>query len=224
MKPFDWKSEKSIKKWKEIFGDRKYDVRVIKRRFCAMLENDWLLRKDSLLLRDALCEFLEEYYGKIRFLEEKTIGKVRADMIAVLPEPIVSVAMSKNPNLRVALNVTDEWTGAVGSDSLVQGCIVVRAAFLEEHPAEVAKFLEEYKASIEYLNANVAEASAMVVDLGIYAGAPAVAEKAIPKCNIVYMDGKEMETALSAFLSAMYDINPASVGGQLPAADFYYKK
>ena len=46
-------------------------------------------------------------------------------MVAVLPEPIVSVAMSKNPNLRVALNITDEWTGAVGSDSLVQGCIVV---------------------------------------------------------------------------------------------------
>jgi len=145
-------------------------------------------------------------------------------MVAVLPEPIVSVAMSKNPNLRVALNITDEWTGAVGSDSLVQGCIVVRTAFLEEHPAEVAKFLEEYKASIEYLNANVAESSVMVVDLGIYAGAAAVAEKAIPKCNILYMDGSEMESALSAFLSAMYDINPASVGGQLPAADFYYKK
>lgn len=28
MKPFDWKSEKSIKKWKEIFGDRKFNKLV----------------------------------------------------------------------------------------------------------------------------------------------------------------------------------------------------
>lgn len=145
-------------------------------------------------------------------------------MIAVLPEPVLSVAMNKNANLRVALDLTDEWSQNKGSASLVQGCIVVRTAFLEEHPAEVAKFLEEYKASIEFLNSNVADAANMVVDLGIYAGAAAVAEKAIPKCNIVYMDGEEMQTALSAFLEVMYGVAPASVGGKLPEADFYYKK
>ena len=61
-----------------------------------MLENDWLLRKDSLLLRDALCEFLEEHYGKIRFLEEKTIGKVRADMIAVLPDGLLGIEIKSH--------------------------------------------------------------------------------------------------------------------------------
>lgn len=145
-------------------------------------------------------------------------------MIAVLPEPVLSVAMSKNANLRVALDLTNEWTDAMGSNSLVQGCIVVRTAFLEEHPVEVAKFLEEYKVSIDFLNANVADAAAMVVDLGIYAGATAVAERAIPKCNIVYMDENEMETALSAFLASLYEIAPASVGGKLPDSNFYYKK
>ncbi len=145
-------------------------------------------------------------------------------MIAVLPEPVLSVAMSKNAGLRVALDLTEEWSKNSETPSLVQGCIVVRSAFLEEHPAEVAKFLEEYKASIAFLNANVAETAAMVVDLGIYAGAAAVAEKAIPKCNIVYMDGEEMQTALSAFLEVMHSVAPASVGGKLPEADFYYKK
>lgn len=145
-------------------------------------------------------------------------------MIAVLPEPVLSVAMNKNANLRVALDLTNEWTAATGSNSLVQGCIVVRTAFLEEHPAEVNKFLEEYKASIEYLNENVAEASQLVVDLGIYAGAAAIAEKAIPKCNIAYIDGAEMKDALSTFLSTMFAINPASVGGSLPTDDFYYSK
>lgn len=61
-----------------------------------MLENDWLLRKDSLLLRDALCEFFEEHYGKIRFLEEKTIGKVRADMIAVLEDGLCGIEIKSH--------------------------------------------------------------------------------------------------------------------------------
>ena len=145
-------------------------------------------------------------------------------MIAVLPEPVLSVAMSKNSNLRVALDLTEEWSKNSETPSLVQGCIVVRTAFLEDHPVEVTKFLEEYKTSIEFLNTNVSEASSMVVDLGIYAGAAAVAEKAIPKCNIVYMDGEEMQAALSSYLEVMHGIAPASIGGKLPDANFYYKK
>ncbi len=62
----------------------------------SLLENDWLLRKDTLPLRDALCEFLEEKYGKIRFLEEKTIGKVRADMICVLPDGLLGVEIKSH--------------------------------------------------------------------------------------------------------------------------------
>ena len=145
-------------------------------------------------------------------------------MIAVLPEPVLSVAMSKNADLRAALDLTAEWSKNGEQSSLVQGCIVVRTAFLEEYPEEVAKFLEEYRSSIEFLNNNVAEASAMVVDLGIYTGAAAVAEKAIPKCNIVYMDGEQMQAALSSFIEVMYGVAPASIGGKLRADEFYYKK
>ena len=60
------------------------------------LENDWLLRKDTLPLRDALCDFFEERYGKIRFLEEKNIGKVRADMIAVLEDGLCGIEIKSH--------------------------------------------------------------------------------------------------------------------------------
>ena len=144
--------------------------------------------------------------------------------LAVLPEPLVTIVKSANADVKVALDLTEEWNKVSPENSLVQGCIVVRTAFLEEHPAEVNKFLAEYKSSIEFLNENVAEAAKLVVDLGIYAGAAAIAEKAIPKCNITYVDGDAMEDALSEFLSTLYEINPTAVGGKLPAEDFYYKK
>jgi len=150
------------------------------------------------------------------------VAASEAGMIAVLPQPVLTVAMSKNANLRLALDLTAEWKNAVGSDSLVQGCIVVRNEFLNAHTNEVLKFMEEYKASIEFLNANPTEASEMVVELGIYTGAAAVAAKAIPSCNIVYIDGEEMKTALSAFLETMFDFKAASVGGALPADNFYF--
>ena len=142
--------------------------------------------------------------------------------LAVLPEPVLSVAKSKNANLNTVLDLTSEWSAKATDSELVQGCIVVRTEFLENHPQEVEEFLESYEASVNYVNTNTAETASLVVDLGIYAGAAAVAEKAIPKCNIKYVDGDEMKAALSGFLAAMETVNPTSIGGKLPADDFYY--
>ena len=47
-----------------------------------------LLDKD---IREPLFEFLEERYGKVRILEEKTVGRSRADVVMVIPEKIVGI-------------------------------------------------------------------------------------------------------------------------------------
>ena len=141
--------------------------------------------------------------------------------LAVLPEPLVTVVKSSNTDVKVAMDLTAEWNKVSPENSLVQGCIVVRKAFAEEHPAEVAAFLAEYEESVNFLIANVEEAANMVAAQGIFAKAP-VAAKAIPNCNVCYMAGSEMKTAMSAFLEIMMGVYPASVGGNLPADDFYY--
>ena len=58
--------------------------------------------------------------------------------LAVLPEPMVTVARSQNKDLQVALDLTAEWDKVFEPGSLVQGCVVVRTDFAAEHPAEVA--------------------------------------------------------------------------------------
>ena len=55
---------------------------------------------------------------------------------------------------------------------------------------------------------------------GIFAKA-AVAEKAIPKCNVCFVTGEEMQTELSAFLEIMFEKAPQSVGGAVPGDNFY---
>jgi NitT/TauT family transport system substrate-binding protein len=145
--------------------------------------------------------------------------------VAVLPEPMVTIAISSakqnNVTITNALDLTAEWDKVHPENSLVQGCVVVRTEFLEQYPEAVKAFLEAYQASIEFLNANPAESGQMIEANGIFAKA-AIAQKAIPKCNVRYMDGSDMKSAMNVYLSALYAINPNSIGGAMPADDFYY--
>lgn len=140
--------------------------------------------------------------------------------LAVLPEPMVTIARSKNPALRAALDLTEEWDRSVEPGSLVQGCLAVRADFAEAHPAELKAFLADYERSVALVLDDPAAAAQMVADAGIFQNA-AVAEKAIPRCNICFVAGEDMQTRLSAFLKTMFETAPQSVGGAVPGDDFY---
>ena len=141
--------------------------------------------------------------------------------IAVLPEPMVTIARAANDKLAYALNLTQVWDEVAPEGSLVQGCVVVRKAFAEEHPAEVAKFLEEYEASIDFLSADAEAAGAAIEASGVFANGK-VAQKALPKCNVCFIAGEDMKAAMADFLDIMFSVAPASIGGAVPAEDFYY--
>ncbi len=144
--------------------------------------------------------------------------------IAVLPEPMVTIAKSANSDLTVALDLTEEWEKVYGENSLMQGCIVVRTAWAEAHPKELEEFLKNYEESVKYTVENPKEASELIAANGIFAQAP-VAQKAIPKCNIVYMDSDDnIAACLDKFYKALYDVNPQSIGGKLPDSGIYLTK
>ena len=145
--------------------------------------------------------------------------------LAVLPQPVVTAAIAGAKkagfSYSVALDLTEEWNKIPGSEQLVQGCLVVRKDFATKYKKAINRFLTEYEASINFINKNPKEASELVVKYNIFANA-SVAEKAIPSCNITFMKGEKMKSSMSAFISAMYDIAPESVGNKLPQDDFYY--
>ena len=140
--------------------------------------------------------------------------------IAVLPEPMVTVAKSKNADLKVALDLTAEWDKVSEPGSLVQGCVVVRKDFVVENSVAVNTFLNEYGASIEALTTDVEGTAAKIEATGIFAKA-AVAAKAIPNCNVCFIAGEQMKTAMAEFMNIMFQVAPASVGGAVPGDDFY---
>lgn len=146
-----------------------------------------------------------------------------ASAVGLLPQPFVTSAMMQNDKLKIVLDLTEQWNNiqGKGGSTLVTGVTIIRNDFLKANEAAVKAFLNEYKTSTEYVNTNVAEAAQLVAEKEIVAKA-AIAEKAIPYCNITYMDGKDMKEALSGYLQVLFDQNPESIGGKLPADDFYY--
>ena len=140
--------------------------------------------------------------------------------VAMLPQPYVTVAQTQVEGLRVAVDLNQAWSDLDNGSLFLTGVLVVRSEFAEQHPEQLAAFLEEYQESTEWVNANVADAAQLVEKFDIVAAA--VAEKAIPYCNITYLAGDEMKTAMDGYLQVLYDQDPKSVGGALPGDDFYF--
>lgn len=175
----------------------------------------YLLKQAGLTLgEDVIVEWKSEPAEVVALMSQQE------EAFAMLPQPFVTVAQTKVENLRVALNLTEEWDALQLDSRMITSGIVVRTQFLQENPEAVENFLKEFAVSAQYANESVPETAALIGDLGIVP-AP-VAEKALPFCNIVCLTGEEMQTALSSYLQVLYDLNPASVGGALPADSFYY--
>lgn len=143
--------------------------------------------------------------------------------IGLLPQPFVTAACAQNENLNVILDMNEQWEALQGDGGsrLVTGVTVVRNDFLETDEEAVRIFMQEHKESTEAINADAQKGAELVVSAEIVAKAP-IAQKAIPKCNITYIDGEEMKQAISGYLQVLFEQNQEAVGGALPAEDFYY--
>ena len=161
---------------------------------------------------------------KIEFKSEATevAAQLAADpsCIGMLPQPFVTAALAQNDQLSIVMDMTKEWDALDNGSRLLTGVTVVRKEFLEEHRDAVNRFLSDHAESVAFVNSETETAAEYTAEAGIIEKAP-VAQKAIPFCNIVCISGADMKNSLSGYLEILYEQDPASVGGELPADDFY---
>ncbi len=177
----------------------------------------YLLNANGMSVDDVTLEYKSEATEVASVLAEDPTA------IGLLPQPFVTAACMQSDALKVIFDLNEEWNkvqGASGS-SMVTGVTVVRKEFLEENEEAVKAFMEEHKASAEAINADPAAGAALAVEAQIVAKEP-IAQKAIPDCNITYMDKAEMKQALSGYLDVLFHQDSQSIGGGLPESDFYY--
>lgn len=142
--------------------------------------------------------------------------------VAMMPQPFVTIAQGQVEGLRVAVDLTQVWDDLQNGSMMITGVMVVRSDFADANPEAISLFLDEYRASTDFVNANPADAAAIIEEFGIFKAA--VAQKAIPACNIAFMEGEEMKTAMQGYLSVLFAQNPKAVGGKLPEDVFYYAR
>ena len=142
--------------------------------------------------------------------------------VAMLPVPAATAAIIKSEGkVRAALDMTEEWDALNTGSQLIMTAVVARTEFIEQHPDAVAVFLEEYAASIDYVNTNADEAAELVAGFGITPSAP-IAKQAIPQCHLTCIAGKDMAPAISGYYDILWQADPAAVGGSLPDDGIYY--
>ena len=143
--------------------------------------------------------------------------------VGLLPQPFVTTALMKNDKLKVALDLNELWEASMNDDSrLVTGVVIAKNEFIKDHADRVDAFMDAYKESVDFVNSDT-EASAQII--GDHDIIPKeVAQKAIPDCSIVFIEGDDMKTMLSGYLTTLNDQNPQIIGGQLPDDGFYYKR
>lgn len=151
-----------------------------------------------------------------------TVWQTDPEAVILAPQPVATSILMQNENARTLFDMTEEWDKVSGGEStLMMGCVIVRNAFLQEHPDAVTLFLQEYAASIEKAQSDAAGTAALCEQYGLIPKA-ALAEKALPYCGLTFVTGAEMKAGLSGYLQVMFDADPRSVGGAMPDDGFYY--
>ena len=150
--------------------------------------------------------------------EVATLAQAGEYDVVLLPEPFVTSLSAQDAGFAVALDLTALWEESVGS-LLPMGGIAVRSEFLAQNPAAVQAFLEEYATAVETCNSDPAATAQQIEQFDILTAA--VAEQAIPRCNIVCLTGEDMKAALTDFYTVLLAADPQSIGGAMPADGFY---
>lgn len=150
-------------------------------------------------------------------------------VVALLPEPFVSVALSSgNDKIIELFDMNTEWTVATGQN-FPMGVLVARKEFIENRADDLDILLGDIKKSITEVDEASDEVCQKIVDAGFIAK-PEIAKAAIPNCGLAFYTDEEGDMSLEAgreimtvFNETMFKLDPKSVGGALPGDDFYYQ-
>lgn len=175
---------------------------------------NYLIGANGLSQDDVAVEFKSEATEVVSALvqDETAIG--------ILPQPFATAACKQNENLKEVCDLTKEWDNT-GNGTLVTGVTIAKKDYIEANPEIIDDFLDEHEDSIEEANEDPEKTAELIAAAGIVEKAP-VAQAALPKCNLKYMDGEEMKAALGGYLEVLMEQAPESIGGSLPEDDFYF--
>lgn len=209
-------SETEINKWGDLKGHTIYTMG--KGATPDIILRHLLIKNGIDPGRDVTLKYVP---GHVELAKKMIAGMVD---VAMVSEPFATKIMKKNKDMETLLNVQKEWKRVHGPEiGLPRAVLVVKKDLAKNHPDVVARFLQEYEASINWINKNPAKAG-MLVEKHAVGMSAKVVELSIPNSNIRFMDAIEAKAAVKHYLTILKEFSPAAVGGKLPDEGFYLKR
>lgn len=140
---------------------------------------------------------------------------------AFIPQPFVLQIETQSEKAKTVLNPQKELLRIRGGEQEFPfTAFVISPELYEKRPEAAAALMEALGQSINWTLKNPEAASVIIEDFGIMAAS--IAERAIPVSGIEYIPAKQAKESIEDFLSMMLELDPVSVGGNLPDEGFYF--
>ncbi len=144
--------------------------------------------------------------------------------ISIMPEPALSMVMTKKSNAKILLDLQKEWEAVSGSsESYPQASLYASGKFADSHPEFIKAFTDLYAASLESVVADPQAAASKAATFLSTPPAPIIA-KSIPRGNLQWVPAGEARAALETYFKVLHDFAPGTIGGKMPDENFYLKK
>lgn len=140
---------------------------------------------------------------------------------AILPEPLTTMVLMKNPAARIAVDFQEEWKRQTGTSAVYpMSCVVIKKELVEQYGPAMEKYLQAYKESINWVIQNSDDVGMAVEkhNFGIKAG---VIKKAVNRINYEFIIGGNAQKRVEDFLTLFLEAAPEAIGGALPDEGFY---
>ena len=140
----------------------------------------------------------------------------------VVPEPFVTIAKTKSKKVRIAVDFQEEYKFfSKKQQTYPLTVLVARKDFIQNNPALIEKFLNEYQKSYEWTIQNPSAAGKLCeeLDFGLNAN---IIEKSISNANYTFVKARESKEQIQEFLQILMKLDTKTTGDKLPEEDFYY--
>ncbi|MGG7058569.1 ABC transporter substrate-binding protein [Clostridium nigeriense] len=143
---------------------------------------------------------------------------------AVVPEPVLTTILTKNPDIKVIASLNDLWKDKFNSDTgFPQSSLIVKEELINENKDFINKLTEEIEASINWVNENNKDAATYSIENGSQVE-EAILEKSISNSNITFIKAKDNEEDYMAYFQVLESENAKSIGDKLPDENFFYEE
>ena len=142
---------------------------------------------------------------------------------AIVPEPILSTIMSKKTNIKILLNLNEEWKNLNNSKvGFPQSTLLIREDFYTDNKKISKKIMENIKESIEWINENPNEAGIISEGLGITVNKD-ILPNAIERGNLKFYNIEETKNEYIKFFEVI-DKEDYNGEGQANYEEVFIKK